>query len=136
MTTNKIFSVDDIRLLCLKGVWSDGVYNCASILKGTYLGLMTNPGCDVYLWGIAEIRAWSRKDIANSATITFGGVVSSNLLIGPSPSGTFGGYYYSNYPAVINLGSLMTLQTVWISYYGLYGNNYDISSGSTAPNTS
>jgi hypothetical protein len=97
---------------------------------------MTNPGCDVYLWGIAEIRAWSRKDIANSATITFGEVVSSNLLIGPSPSGTFGGYYYSNYPAVINLGSLMTLQTVWISYYGLYGNNYDISSGSTAPNTS
>lgn len=49
---------------------------------------MTKPGCDVYFWKICEIRAWSRKDIANSAIITFGGVVSTNLLIGPSPTGT------------------------------------------------
>ena len=121
VTTAKIFPVDDVRLLCKKGVWSDGVYNCPSILKGTYLGLMTNPGSNVFLWGICEIRAWSRQDIANSATITFGGVVSSNVLIGPSPPGTTYGNYYSTLPAVINLGSLMELQTVWISHNSMYG---------------
>jgi hypothetical protein len=138
VTTDKIFLVDDIRLLCLKGVWSDGVYNCPSILKGTYLGLMTNPGCNVYLWRIAEIRAWSRKDIANSASITFGGVPSGSLLIGPSPAGTTGGYYYSSYSAVINLGSLMTLKTVWISFYGSSSSIYfyQISTGTTAPDSS
>jgi hypothetical protein len=93
VTTAKIFTVDDVRLLCKKGVWSNGVYNCPSILKGTYLGLMTNPGSDVYYWKICEIRAWSRKDIANSASITFGGVASTNLLIGPSPTGTNNGNY-------------------------------------------
>lgn len=54
---------------------------------------MTNPGSDVYYWKICEIRAWSRKDIANSASITFGGVASTNLLIGPSPTGTNNGNY-------------------------------------------
>ena len=121
VTTAKIFTVNDVRLLCKKAVWSDGVYNCPSILKGTYLGLMTNPGSDVFNWRICEIRAWSRKDIANSATITFGGVVSSNVLIGPSPPGTTSGYYESNFPAVINLGSLTELQTVWISHFSMYG---------------
>jgi hypothetical protein len=88
VTTAKIFTVDDVRLLCKKEVWCNGVYNCPSILKGTYLGLMTKPECNVFLWCISEIRAWSRKDIANSAIITFGGVASTNLLIGPSPTGT------------------------------------------------
>ena len=135
VTTAKIFPVDDVRLVCIKGVWSDGVYNCPSVLRGTYLGLMTNPGSDLYNWQITEIRAWSRKDISNSAIITFGGIASNNLLIGPSPMGTVNGNYYSIYPAVINLGSLMTLQTVWINHSGIQG-DYEVSTGTTAPDVS
>ena len=77
---------------------------------------MSKPGCNIYYWPIDEIRAWSRNDIANSATITWGGVVGSYLL-GPTIVGPYNEHYPNTYPAVINLGSWMELETVWISHY-------------------
>ena len=107
VTTSKtIIALNDIRTICQLNVWSygDGVWNCPSSLKGTYLAIIPKSSCNVWNWDIAEIRAWSRKDIANSATITWGGVVGSYLL-GPTIDGTYNVHYPNTYPAVINLGS-------------------------------
>jgi hypothetical protein len=34
--------------------------------------------------GFREIRAWSRKELASTATITFGGTALGNSLLGPT----------------------------------------------------
>jgi hypothetical protein len=46
---------------------------------------MTKQGCDIKKWMISEIRAWSRKDIANSAVLLQDGQqLSASWLIGPA----------------------------------------------------
>jgi predicted DNA-binding transcriptional regulator AlpA len=114
----------------------DGIWNCPSVLKGTYLALMTKPGCDIKRWKIAEIRAWSRKDISNSATLLVSGTAPvPNWLIGPAT--LFDYYSEGSFPYVVDLGSLLELQTVYISFHTM--KNLDlvyISTGITEPETS
>ena len=138
MTTSKIFPLNDSRTICQLNVNAegDGIYNCPSVLKGTYLAIMTKPGCDVWYWPIDEIRAWSREDIANSATLLEDGMpANSYWLLGPANLNDFH-YYNSSSPWVVDLGFPVELKTVYISFYGWDGCSwYQISTGNTAPMT-
>jgi len=79
VTSSKNFLLEDSRTLCQSNINAegDGIWNCPSVLKGNYLAVMTKQGCDIKKWMIAEIRAWSRKDIANSAVLLQNGEILS-----------------------------------------------------------
>jgi hypothetical protein len=74
VTNSKVFPLYDSRIVCQLFVWPNGVFNCPSTLKGTYLAIMPIVGANADFHGFREIRAWSRKDLASTATISFAGV--------------------------------------------------------------
>ena len=73
---------------------------------------------DPAYFSFREVRAWSRKDLASNAGITFGGAALGNSLLGPTlPVETEDyGYYDSIYFAFIDFGGIIELATVWIQF--------------------
>lgn len=100
----------DSRWLCLSGITPNGTFNCPFTNFGKYLvfwpPLTAEPGNLLF----RELRAWSRKDLAGTGTVTKGTGTNTIFInggtlddiIGPSVTRNFsveftnGGWFYIN----------------------------------------